>query len=364
MNSIAKKAVQVSLTSCALVFSVLLAVCPLSCRSSSEGLSLLSGDFTVPTLTSCSLADAEHVHLTFSKAVDAQFLSLCESDGREIAVTVEQKDNEVLVLKTAESLSVGKHFVLAGEIADRHGNTLTFSLPLNGYNDRVPSLAITEVRNLWRNSNDQSEYVEILCLTEGNLSGIEFDNAYKAGKKKYVFPSVEVKAGEYIVLHLQTLTDDSGEVKAGLVDEQGSNLSLCTINPKECLNSARDLWALSTDKTLGATDIVLLRNTNDGGSIVDALVYKTKGKEGQWSTYYDSLAQEIAASGVWKNAEGENCCCLDCAADISELKTAYTKSLSRKKVHLLTAQNLCSKSSDWAVTQSSGFTPGKANSVN
>lgn len=365
MKSVAKKMVRLALSSAALVLSVLLAVCPVSCRSAGEGLSLLSGDFTVPSLTACAVTDSNHVQLTFSKAVDARFLSLCEKGGEELTVSVDKSDNPVVTVTTEQPLTVGKQFVLAGEIADRHGNTLTFSVPLTGYNDRVPALALTELRNNWSKANDRTEYIEILCLSDGNLSGIEFDNAYKAGKKKYVFPSVEVKKGEYIVLHLQTLTeDDSEDPKAGVTDELGTNLNLSTVNAKECLATSRDLWAPCTDKTLGATDIVVLRNTNDGGTILDAVVYRTDGKESQWSSYYDTLAKDIIASGVWHNADGDADCSLDCAADITALKTAATKSLSRKKVQSLSAQNISACSSDWTVTASSGYSPGKKNSVN
>ena len=348
-------------------FLVLLSLVPAGCRSSHESLELLSGDFSVPALSSCGVTSPSRVELSFSKPVEARFVSLSrvESSGdicdMEVSFfTEDDGDGKKIIVESTENLEVGAKFVLAGEIADRRGNTLTFSIPVNGFNEHVPVLAFSELRNNWKNQDGRSEYVEFYVLTGGNLSGLVFENASKAGKKKYAFPPCEVKKGEYIVLHLQTPTEND-VADSGAVDETGSNLGLSSVRADECLSTARDFWAPYCEKILAATDILVLRDMNSGGRIIDAVAYRTDDKESQWKSYCQSLAAEVEESMLWCNLEGEASCTFETAANITELKTAATKSLSRKGVELLDCEGFSSSARDWFVTGTKGFSPGRKN---
>ena len=102
--------------------------------------------------------------------------------------------------------------LIGGRVAeDKHGNSLKFALRFKAYNGRVPKIVINEIRNSYQRTLSGTDYkykfefVEFYAVTDGNLSGLEFQNASDDKFPKYEFPPVEVKAGDYIVLHLRML---------------------------------------------------------------------------------------------------------------------------------------------------------------
>jgi len=78
-----------------------------------------------------------------------------------------------------------KKYHLRGIAEDEAGNSLTFSLPLEGLNYEIPELEITEVHNRKGTAKDKSvpypkeEFIEVLVRSDGNLAGLELFSADK-----------------------------------------------------------------------------------------------------------------------------------------------------------------------------------------
>jgi hypothetical protein len=165
-------------------------------------------------------------------------------------------------------------------------------------------------------------------------------------KKPYIydFPAVDVKLGEYVVLHLRTL-------EAGCVNELGEDLSE-SAGTDSC-PSARDLWVPGSAKLLHPTDIVYLQDAN--GNILDAVVLEeTPGKE--WSRgHFAAIAEDLYNRGAWTTTDGKLPGPFD-AVDTSSIKTAATKSISRHE-----GKGNTHTAGDWYITDTGGATPGQPN---
>lgn len=278
---------------------VVIAVVPLSCRVSTTGIEIIGGDFCPPVLEELKVMSDRKVSLIFNDeitlvdAVVTPFLEgISNSDVHSSNELVSQSilaaggyfgivnssiflsdDKKILDFNFEVPTDIGRQYEVFGTVKDKIGNSLTFCVPFTGYNSRVPKVIMTEVhtmlcgKNAADNANNtrRMEYVEFLCLSDGNLAGLEFCSGYKGESVVFDFPAVEVKKGELFVLHLRTIGN-------GCVSETGNELDLA--DTQFTRDDVRDLWHSSITKTVGdKTDIIVLRNLVEN-KIVDAVMYR------------------------------------------------------------------------------------------
>lgn len=194
--------------------------------------------------------------------------------------------SSTVLFSLPEGLVPGEKASLTGFVEDGRGNSLGFIAPFIVFNERVPAMRINEVRTAY--SKPKVEFVEILVLSDGNVAGAELGNAANEKVPSYTFPSAEVRAGEYIVIHFRAIEE-------GLVDELSS---LDESGGTEALGTARDLWDNQDRAPLKATNVLTLR-ARPLGPILDALLLCESRYE-DWPT--DELrraAAEAASSGAW-----------------------------------------------------------------
>lgn len=355
----------------ALSATVLTAITPISCRATEEGIQLLTGDFTAPKIEQFAVNSQHELSLTFDKAVKSVEAGVSVSGDTQtppISLTgTYEEGNKKVIFHLSQETAVGTAYTCAGIITDTIGNTLTFSIPFCGYNDRVPLLLLSEVRNAYSTSTDKTsgtkkyktEFIELYACTDGNLSGVELVNAGDGEEKKYALPNVEIYKGEYIVVHLRKMEE-------GCIDETGTDLSLATAT--DSCSTARDLWVENTKARLGTSDILIVRNSNDG-TVLDALVFATSSLTA-WSDSYAVFVEAVEKSGVWLDQNGTATCSLTSAIS-SDLLTssAATRTLSRQNVSKCTTGN--NNAAQWIITMNSGSgnkksagdTPGYQNST-
>jgi hypothetical protein len=213
--------------------------------------------------------------------------------------------------------------------------------------DRTPKMLINELRTEYDSSKKRTEFVEFKVKSAGNLEGVKLFIKWDAKKPfEYSFPAIEVKAGEYITLHLRTLEDKC-------IDELGSNLSQS--EGTDSVPTARDLWIPGNKKLLHKTDIVYLQNAS--GGIMDAIVMNEK-PEKTWPTarqHFVDLTEFLFNKGAWKSVNGKLPDPLD-SVDTSAIKTAATRSVSRYEEREDT-----NTANDWYATGNGGATPGLPN---
>jgi len=228
------------------------------------------------------------------------------------------------------------------QVKDGYGkNTVRKQLSFRTKNNRVPRLQINELRT--ESSKPKAEFIELKMLSDGNLGALR---VYVAGNYKnpllYEFGPVEVKEGEYVVLHLRTYEDSCVDELGESLDESGGTDSCST---------ARDFWISGSTKLLHKTDAVYVLEQDD--KVLDAVMISEK-PDPLWSkNYFTDAAGFLFSKGAWKSPAGTVCSPAD--AVISSA-TTLTRSICRdeKVENTHTA-------ADWYITANSGATPGKEN---
>ncbi|MBQ4378067.1 MAG: hypothetical protein II821_02575 [Treponema sp.] len=370
-----------------LTATVLFVVSPVSCRLTEEGIEIILSDTTSPEVESFSVSGANSILLDCSEKIVLDKISVfeitegCEED--EIPVIFDEEaafaladcvtyseDGKSCEILLSSSTTVGKSYIFTGIVCDISGNSLEFAQKFYGYNDNPAKLIFNEIRTTYKKEKEAVEFIEFYCLSSGNTYGLEFVSAANTESKKYSFPAIEVKQGEYITLH--------GRILEGLeetaLDECGSDLALSTA--ADSCDTARDLWKSGTDKIVSNTDVVILRDSVSK-KIKDAVLLSVSGKTEWTKALMKEFAAEAYESGIWKDGVlPENAVCTD------GMSSSVLRSISRKNTAGLIekyadsseiSEFISSSASDWFVTNSSkdeetkatvsGATPGYKNST-
>lgn len=303
-----------------LTLITILCVVPLSCRVSEEGIMLLGGDFISPVLEEVTVVDEKTVAMTFSEKVKMKSFVVSEqikeiSDSSEHSQTSElspalkaaagaygkveaecqtSEDGCRLTFSALENYEVGRAYEIFGVVEDRAGNSLSFCVPFCGYNSRLPKLVMTEVQPKYKKYKEEyrCEYVELLALTGGNLSGLELYSGADGDAKKYTFPALELSAGQVILVHLRN-------AGAGAVTEEDN------LNESTAYHSAknvRDIWSSNDKARLSdSADIIVIRNSIDE-SILDAIMYAPEDAT-EWGKGLGLLADQVLESGIYDSVQ-------------------------------------------------------------
>lgn len=327
---------------CAVVF---FALNPVSCKMTEEGIRFLHGDFSAPTLDSFSQTDEKSISVDFSKSVKVRSLIISEKkdeidffEKEAFAfpdAQVNPETGKTVLISLKEKLEVGKEYELYGEVLDENGNSLTFCIPIVGFNDRVPNLVVSAVHPMYASPSGakneaKCEFVELYALTSGNLAGVKIESATYGEEKSFTLPALEVREGEKIVVHLRT----KGE---NCISELGTNLSLSS--GWYCYSTHRDIWSSNEKKCLSDKEDVILVTNSFTKKIIDGLPFKLN-KNDEWAKESTKIvAQKLVDEGIWEDGE--------CA--ISQGLTA-TKILQR---NVSTVKNSSSRiiqsAKDWTV---------------
>ena len=316
------------------------AVLPVSCKITEQGIKLVGGDYVPPVLNNFTVTDEKTVVLEFSenvevsgyvvaKVVDDQFDSMEHSGDFDLSPALERAsgvygsvacsvlyldeedieqsagNGRVLKFVLDEQMEIGEGYELYTKVTDSVGNTLTLVVPFTGYNSRVPELMITEVQTESVSSQNKAEkeagtyrneYVEFLVLKSGNLAGLELCSGYDGEAKKYEFPAIEVTAGEVFVVHMRNRGN-------GCVSEEGDDLSPATSSYTS--NQVRDLWTSIETTTLGnKTDIIIVRNRANR-RLLDAVMFRASNIEAWTKTMVD-YSQLLDEEQIYLSGDIEN----------------------------------------------------------
>lgn len=335
-----------------LVLTVITLICvsSFSCRLSPEGITILGGTYSCPKLVDFAITGSNTLTMTFSQKVTVSEMKVAGTDiTPEDFVTLNTQPDEILitenedgtfryVMSFQDGFDCGNSYVLYAVVEDDYGNSLSFSSGFSGYNDTIPTLALSEVRTEYDSKKPRFEFVELYVLEDGNTAGMMVEVYYGSKKNEFIFPAVDVHQGEFLVLHMRT-PDESAFNELG-------DINACTA--ADSCADARDFWYPSESKTLGSTGVILLRE-RENGRIADALLYAESSKASWPKDEMKAAAQSALLAGLWEEgSEPSDAVCSDsCTA---------TRTLSRKDYSTVGA-------AAWIVVAQKGETPGKVNSL-
>ncbi len=182
---------------------------------------------------------------------------------------------ESFTIALDRELSMGEKYTLALTFEKNGGNTGRAHFTLYGRNDRKASLLINEVS--MKGDKTNPDRIELLVTKKGNIAGFiltdELDTA------AVVLPSIEVSRGDIIVVYWET--------KSGKTTQTRSE-TLYTYYVDG-----------GADHTLiGTTGAVLLYDEN-GGEIVDALLYSDFTSASTTKDKYNAASALLAETGEW-----------------------------------------------------------------
>lgn len=333
------------------VAAALLCICHASCQLTSQGIQALDAEES-PQITGVSIVNASSIEVSFSKTVSVQNAVVSRlADGERASIdmaaqspikakAVMSGDGKAAVYVFEKAADLGERYQLFSEIKDARGNSLTFALPFDGFNERLPRCVFVEVQpasyNGKKGVQPESPYVTIRALEDGNLFGMEMSSA--ANKKSWQLPKVEVKAGDEITLHLKPT-----KFPADCASELGNDLGLAKTG--RSTSKRRDLFFDLDSKSIHSKNDVLFLVDRNAGKTIDALGYFTveEHNETKWN-----LSQELlkaVEAGAWQgNASAESCFLMNDGKN----KSSSTKPLVRKAVPTKEEKRPSSKY-DWAV---------------
>jgi hypothetical protein len=299
---------------------------------------LSSAKAEAPVFTSCRAFSPTELRFSFSMPVTVVSLDFDRSvDVRDI----KSDANGQVAVFLNEALPEGERIVADILVKNAQGDTLNVLVPFTARNTHVPSIQITELRTEY--SKPKVEFVELKAISAGNLGALRvFIASNGLEEPVFTFSSIEVRAGEYIVVHLRSIEE-------GLVDETGA--SRAASSGVEASPEARDLWVPGAAKLLRKTDAVLLTDQDD--KILDAVLLSDRVELLWAKSDLTDAAALLKAKNAWKGAGG-----LLLPADaVSSGATTATRSICRDET--LADSN---SAADWYVTATSSATPGAPNS--
>jgi len=331
------KTINAALLSACMVFFPLCS-CTTGEMAAAAAAQILGASSQAPLFLSCKAVSENEIDFEFSLPV--RVVSLRLSPAREIA---SMEEGSTVRVSLEENMGPAERHVADLLAEDAKGNTINVLVPFRSRNNRVPQMLINELRTEY--SKPRAEYIEFKMLSAGNLGALRvfIEGNYK-NPMTYEFSPVEVKAGEYVVLHLRTLDELCRDEASARLDESGGTDSSPT---------ARDFWIPGSSKLLHKTDAVYVLDQDD--RVVSA-VMMSETPDASWKKdYFAQAAELLFKQGAWKTADGKICGPKD-AVDTSGVKTAATRSVSRDE----TVKNT-NTAADWYIAATSCATPGGPN---
>ena len=217
-------------------------------------------------------------------------------------------------------LGMGEKYTLAITFEKNGGNTGRAYFTLYGRNDRKASLLINEVS--MRGDKTNPDRIELLVTKNGNTGGFILTD--EVGTAAVVLPPLEVRRGDIIVVYWET--------RSGKTTVSRSE-TLCTYY----IDGEADHTLIST------TGAVLLYDEN-GGDIVDAILYSDFTSASTSKEKYNAAAALLSENGGWEGP----------AVDSTDVRT--TRVLARMPGGVDT-----NSADDWFVTAVKKATWGEEN---
>ncbi|MDR2661784.1 MAG: lamin tail domain-containing protein [Treponema sp.] len=301
-----------------------LVVC--SCSTETALQRLLGTDAATPVFYGCKTPAEGEVEFFFSsavKVVSAYFDPPMETELRG--------EGETVAFGFQSSLPGGSKISADILVEDEDKNTLNVLVSFRTRNNRMPQLVINEIRAAY--SKPKVEFIELRTQSPGNLGALRLFAAYDKEDAIFEFPPVEVKAGEYIVVHTRS-------IETGLVDETGTGLNE---SKGTDASSGRDFWMPGALKIHSANAIYVM---DQDDRIIDGVLLSNG--DYKWKDPVAAAAALLVRQGAWNGAGPDD--------SFNSDGTTVTRTICRTGTDTNTA-------ADWYITVTSGATPGRTNNA-
>ncbi len=302
-------------------------------------------DFSPPVLLEIQTRKGPEVELLFNEKVQHKGESCILESGEEILISGEEGNK--IIISPEEELSPGKLYKAALTVEDPKGNSCHFILPFRGWNPNVPSLLINELNP--KGSKNSPDCIELYASTGGNCAGMAlFYGSARFHKYRYIFPPLELKKGDYIIIHCRREFLDNEKDESSQKDECKGKL---------CSDEAWDLWLTEDQGLSGSNGVLSLYNCPEG-EMLDAVIYTNRSSKpdenhlGWTGQTFDQVSQ-VNSEKQWLFSSD----LIPPEEAVSSKQTTATRSLCRNSL-----SEDSNTAADWHTVPTGKKSFGKANS--
>jgi hypothetical protein len=315
-------------------------------------------DFTPPSVVSLAVTGPTTIVARFSEDTSAE----AAYASPELGAVTARSDGPVVTFETEHAGEIGRAYQLEAVIADSAGNTMSFVETLYGFNPDIPEVLINEITT--QGSGSHPDMVELRLTSGGNLGGLTlYAGAPGEHDGRIVFPSVELPAEAYVVVHFKP---------EGIPEEIDETTDPAASGGLDATDTAWDFWVDGGTGISGNNGAVGLYE-QPAGRLLDAFVYSNRTSDsderyrGFGSKKALAMVDRVAADGGWV-PDGAGA---DPGTGASPASTApalapedavdpedstATRSISRGSDGADTDTKV-----DWHITPTSGYTFGSPN---
>jgi len=292
----------------------------------------------------CKAVSEDEIEFEFSRPVTIKSLNF--TPALDVASI---EDGSTVKVKVNKIQKPGMEIAADILAEDTHKNTINVLTPFRTRNNRMPELVINEICTEYANATvgKREEYIEFKTKSAGNLGAMRIIiNGDASGAKQtiYEFSPVEVKNGEYIVLHLRTFDPSSkDEYTDNLNESVGVNAS----------SEARDFWIPGDNKLIHTTASAVYVLNQDDKALAAVMI--SKSADSWWAKdYFAETAEFLFKQNAWKSVDGKIC---GPANAINSTGATNTRTICRDEKIEVDSKT----AAEWYITANSSATPGKPN---
>ncbi len=320
-----------------------------SCKLSTK---LWNGGDTSPPLLEQSTITTDALELYFNEPIQEEVIFRLPQEHEHIISSISVLQKKIRV--TLTSTIAGKEYQFETTVHDITGNSSIIVDSFYGHNERVPTMLISEF--ICEGSKTNGDKIELAILSDGNTAGMVLQEGIgNTITLAVTLPALEVKKGEFIVVHLRPYPQENIQSELKHIAES---------THKQAYTTAWDVFS-TQDKGISNTNATLVLLSHPKGAVMDAVLYSTKTDKAEASykgfgtnkTYY--WAQQLLATKAWgttnNNGETEQVIAKPSLA-VNPYHSTTTRSISRN------AQlDDTNTKRDWHITPTRGSTFGKQN---
>jgi hypothetical protein len=322
-----------------LAVCIVLGSCSTGEAAAGAAAKLIGGSSEALLFLNCRAVSEDEIEFDFSRPVTIKSLTFDPVIG---VASVENGSTVKVKLKEIQKPGTEITADILAEDPDR--NTINVLIPFRARNNRMPSIAVNEIRT--ENAKPKCEFIEFKILTAGNLGGMRvfiLGNTSAAKQTIYEFLPVEVKKDEYIVLNLRT-------PEADCKDEYGENLA--ESGGTNSTPASRDFWIPGNSKLIHKEASAIYVLDQDDKALAAVMI--SDNAASWWAKDYLAEAAELLfMQGAWKSADGKIGGPANAA---SAAGTTATRTICRDET-----ANSNNTADGWYITDTSKATPGKPN---
>ncbi len=256
-------------------------------------------------------------------------------------------DETRVIIKTTLLQQAGIKYAVQGMARDRKGNSLTFLYSFYGYNPTPPLMIINEFTT--QGSSKHPDLIELKVIEGGNCAGIIIcEGTTDYPEDRYIFPPLEVRKGEFLLIHFKPRGIPEEIDETGNTDVSGGY---------DASSTCRDFWVEGGNGLGGNNGTLTLYNFPEG-PLMDGVLYSNRTSvsdtdyRGFGSIKMMNKADQLCEEGGWLST-GELAAPED---GINPDDSTATRSMCRSP-----GEPDTDRSGDWHITPTSGYSFGGEN---